>query len=483
MKKIFNYLNPFAHLGEKDYSFTLPLFTSLLISLLSELYALQIAKDPMSVGGYIIFINFATVIYFAFRSGIRGGLISTFIIILYYFYIIYDRNYTGQLFTSGIVTTLVLGSIYAAIALIIGYLKQNIDNLIEREADGKRRLEAIVDQMPVGVVITDSEGNILQTNKQFITILGRDAIKGTKIGQDTVDSITDFYHKKIPASQWPLAQALATGKSMTKKEYTLAKDNDNNTYLQVSASVIRNKVGKTIAAVSVVSDITQLKEIDKRKDEFINMASHELKTPLTSLRLYIDSLLKNRGSDQVKTLKSIKLQTEKLQQLIADLLDVSRIQTGKMIFSMDKFDINDLIKETIKDMQKTTTKHNIKFKNKGSLIVKADRLRINQVLTNLITNAIKFAPLGGNINILTKKTSGKITIAVQDQGIGITKDQLQKIFERLYQVSDAQEKTYPGLGMGLYISKEIIKRHNGKIWVESKIGKGSTFYFTLPLKN
>ena len=116
-------------------------------------------------------------------------------------------------------------------------------------------------------------------------------------------------------------------------------------------------------------------------------------------------------------------------------------------------------------------------------MVKADRLRINQVLTNLITNAIKFAPLGGNINILTKKTSGKITIAVQDQGIGITKDQLQKIFERLYQVSDAQEKTYPGLGMGLYISKEIIKRHNGKIWVESKIGKGSTFYFTLPLKN
>jgi signal transduction histidine kinase len=214
------------------------------------------------------------------------------------------------------------------------------------------------------------------------------------------------------------------------------------------------------------------------------MASHELKTPVTSLKLFIELLTRELMPINSKKLESyitrIKHQSDRLAELTNDLLDVSRIQTGKLQLKKEKFNLSSLIATTVEGLQWTTNDHTLLFTHDTKITVIADKFRINQVLINFISNAIKYSPRGKEILITVKKNNGEVIVSVKDFGIGIKKAQQKKIFEKLYQVTDPIEKTYPGLGLGLYISKDIIDRHNGRIWVESQLGKGSTFSFALP---
>jgi signal transduction histidine kinase len=263
------------------------------------------------------------------------------------------------------------------------------------------------------------------------------------------------------------------------------RDDKKKIFLRVNAAPIKNKHRQIIAAVSTLYDVTFEKELEQRKDDFINMASHELKTPITSMKLYIDVLIsrvrETKDDKSLRILSSIKEQSERLQELVNDLLDVSRIQTGKLNFQKTDFRIDELIQDCIETLQGTTTDHKLVFSQDTPTMIHADKFRIYQVVTNLLTNAIKYSPKGRKIEISVQKTSHDIVVSVRDYGIGIPKNQHKKIFERLYQINNPGEKTYPGLGMGLYISKEIVKRHKGKIWVVSEKGKGSEFFFSLPL--
>jgi len=482
MNKFGRFINPIERLGMKKYSIIFPLLVNLAVVALSEFFAYNVVKNPDVVGVYIIFINVALIMYFSFRDGIRGGFIASAVSLLYYFYIIYTRHYGGSQLTSVIQTTLMLGALYFFLASIIGWLKQTIDTLIDSEADERRRLQAIVQQLPVGVLVADKNGKILQANKQVETLLGRKMRESLISGKDTVSNTLE--NKSVNLTQWPINHTLSTGKPVVGKNYTIERDDKKKVYLQISATPIHNKEGKVIAAASIINDITAQREMEDRKDDFVNMASHELKTPITSMKLYIDSLInrikQTKDEKALKTLTSIKYQTERLQELVSDLLDVSRLQTGKLSFNKEKFQIDELIEETIEGLQGSTTQHAIKFSKKSPVTVFADKFRVYQVLTNLITNAIKYSPDASEINVAVKKDGQKAIVSVKDSGIGIDKDQQRKIFDRLYQVTDSKEKTFPGLGMGLYISKEIIKRHKGTIWTESIKGKGSTFFFSLP---
>ncbi|HEX7042862.1 MAG TPA: ATP-binding protein [Patescibacteria group bacterium] len=486
VRKFFHYLNPMDHLGDKKYSVIFPLFINLLLPILSEIYVYVIAANPMMVGAYIIFLNVFFVIYFSFRDGIQGGIITSVISVIYYFYIIYSRHYSNLQFSSGIVTTIILGFIYLCLALIIGWLKESIDSLIDREANEKIRLQTILQQLPVGVVITDSKGQVTQANGKIEDMLGIKIPLGYTVGVDKSLIPGRQKSRQISSDKSPLFQSLKMRKSVIGKEFGYLRNDGKHLYMQVNSSVILNRNGEVIAAASIISDVTQQKELEKRKDDFVNMASHELKTPITSLKLYIDSVSANikkyHDSKIDKTLISIKKQTGKLQELVSDLLDVSRLQTGKLSFTKEKFRIDTLVTETIEGIQGGEKKQRIIFENPNPLFVYADRFRIYQVLANLITNAMKYSFEKKEIYLRIKKLEDKIVVGVQDFGIGISVSEQKKVFDRLYQVSGKKEKTFPGLGMGLYISKEIIKKHKGEIWVESTKGKGSTFYFSLPLK-
>jgi PAS domain S-box-containing protein len=238
-------------------------------------------------------------------------------------------------------------------------------------------------------------------------------------------------------------------------------------------------------------DITERKQIeeeritvDQRKDEFISLAGHELKTPLTSLKGYVQLLTKKTGQgdkvDYAFFLRRIDMQIDKLTKLVGDLLDVSRAQTGKLNYTEEVFALDELVEE-IRETLQESSRHQLLFEQCTPLQIYGDRDRIGQVLINLLNNAIKYSPRSDKIIIRTEQENGEAVVSVQDFGIGIAEEDQEKVFERFYRVNDSDQKIFPGLGIGLYISHEIIQRHNGHLWVKSQKGKGSTFGFRLPL--
>jgi signal transduction histidine kinase len=229
----------------------------------------------------------------------------------------------------------------------------------------------------------------------------------------------------------------------------------------------------------------QLKKLGKQKDEFIAIASHELKTPITSVKLYTQVLLQN--FQKQKDLKSaaavgkMDAQLRKLSLLINDLLDMTKIEEGKLQFKPQKLNMNKLVNETVENMQGFSS-HKIltELENVGE--VNADYERIGQVITNFITNAIKYSPKAKKVIVRTQKDDRRVTVSVQDFGMGLAPAEQKKVFERFNRASQEAPGGLPGLGLGLYIAKVIVKAHKGEIWVESRRKKGSTFYFSLPIK-
>ena len=478
INRFLNFLNPISRLGKRKYFVFYPLLGAITIYAVTEIILKFFSVPDATASGPIIVVSIATVIYFSFHSGVKGGIISSAVTVLYFFYIINSRHYTGEAYQSGVESTVLLGSIFLIVGILVGWLKETVDRLIEKEADGRIRLQSIIQQLPVGIIVADEDGKIAQQNKRLEEILGYKIPKDFIVGRsETMDG--------TPADKTPLSLALRKGKITTGKQ-TEIKKGGKNTYLLINATPVRNRTGKIVAAVSVIDDITQEKQMEKRKDDFINIASHELKTPITSMKLYIDLLIRRmnakKSTEELTTLKRIQYQTSKLETLVGNLLDVSKISNGKIKYNKEVFRLDDLVKETVEELQATTNNHKIKLEKK-EIKVLGDKFRIYQVITNFITNAIKFSPNSRQIIVSVGKRNGMAQVSVKDFGIGIAKSEQSKIFERLYQVEDGEEKTFPGFGMGLYISRQIIKRHHGNIWAESAKGSGSTFYFSLPIKN
>jgi signal transduction histidine kinase len=226
----------------------------------------------------------------------------------------------------------------------------------------------------------------------------------------------------------------------------------------------------------------EVKTLNTRKDEFIGVAGHELRTPITTIKGYLQLLEEKTPEGLTKDfIEKALRQVNKLNRLITDLLDVTRIHAGKLDYTKSRCSLIGLVKECIETVCQIHTSHVIESRlSDGDLIVMVDPTKIEQVLINFLINAIKYSPGQNRIFVQVIREPGRAVVSVRDSGIGIPKQHLINIFHRYYRVSHSQY-VIAGLGMGLYISKEIIDRHNGSMWVESEEGKGSTFYFALPL--
>ena len=231
--------------------------------------------------------------------------------------------------------------------------------------------------------------------------------------------------------------------------------------------------------------ISESKELEARKDAFVALASHELKTPVTSIKMFtyllMNRFMKKNDKETIQLLSKLDKQIDLQTNLVTDLLDISRIQAGKLEYNMDKFLFDELIFETVENMQTITKSHKLIFYGRVKEEILGDRNRIGQVLINLITNAIKYSPRAYKVLIRVTKNNKTVKVSVQDFGLGIAANDREKIFERFFQVSSNYKMAFPGLGLGLFITAEIIKRHHGKIWVDSVEGKGSIFSFVLPI--
>ncbi|UOE49180.1 PAS domain S-box protein [Mucilaginibacter sp. SMC90] len=224
----------------------------------------------------------------------------------------------------------------------------------------------------------------------------------------------------------------------------------------------------------------EVKDLSNKKDEFIALASHELKTPLTSMSGFLQILERTVPDGIAKSFaeKALK-QLAKLNDLVNDLFDISKIQAGKLQLNFEPFDLSDLLDEIADTFGQTHAHYNLKMAADGELWVSGDKMRLEQVLTNLLGNAVKYAPDAREVSMIAIRTGNEVRISVKDQGPGILPENQQHIFSQFYRVKEQERKT-SGLGLGLYISKDIIDRHGGRIWVESTPGHGATFTFSLP---
>ncbi len=312
---------------------------------------------------------------------------------------------------------------------------------------------------------------------------------GNSFINDTKKPTKNWMQKYIPSDERrkvkvAIAKCLKT-KSVFELEHRVMRMDGTLGWSHSRAMPIIGKDGKIIEWFGSFSNISEQKELEQQKDNFLGIVSHELKTPVTSIKAYTQVLeLMFRKSGDIKTaelLGKMDAQVSRLNNLITDLLDVTKIQSGKMQFNDNIFDFNELVLEVIEEVQRTSLNHTIVNKLTSSKSVWADRERIRQVVTNFLTNAIKYSPHGDKIIVSTTTIKNTISLYVKDFGIGITKSHRNKVFEQYFRVNGDVHNTFPGLGLGLYISSEIIMREGGKIGIKGTGKNGSTFYFSLPI--
>ncbi|MCF6158753.1 MAG: PAS domain S-box protein [wastewater metagenome] len=361
--------------------------------------------------------------------------------------------------------------------------------------NSKRQLEIIFQTVADGIFVFDKKGKLIYANDISARLNGFPPVQEILKISDLAGlwkeyrrrfEITNELGNPLFLKELPTNRVL-NGEPDPEAIFSF-KDRSKNTicWVLIKSRPVFDAQGNLEMVVNIISDITEYKEQERRKDEFIIAASHELKTPVTSLKAFAQLLKKmiERNEDKKYRLYITKIdkQTDKLTKLVNELLDLSRIQIGKMELKKKHFDLNTWIRDIAKDIQTSTNNHTITTKGKITRKIYGDKDRLSQVVTNLLSNAIKYSPETDKVIIELSEDKDKATIAIQDSGIGIEEEYQDKIFDRFFRVNEGNKKTFPGLGMGLYISQQIIRQHGGQIWVESAKGKGAIFSFTVPFK-
>lgn len=366
---------------------------------------------------------------------------------------------------------------------------------LERELrTAKGQLDAILQNAGDGITVHDIEGHMLYVNESAAHMSGFPSVEAMLTASKEVYHqilqqfvIQDERGQLLTPENFPGRRALREGRSIQQLLHYHNSITGHSFWSLIKSQPIFNEAGQAHLVVNVLVDVSEQQEFEQRKNEFISMASHELKTPVTSLKGFTNVLqrrLARQGDEQgLHYLARMDAQLDKLTHLISDLLDISRMESGKLVLRAEPFNLDSLVEEVVENMQAATTTHRLSIEGSTGMQVFGDRERLAQVYVNLLTNAIKYSPQADTVlvRLLQDSEAHQVIVSVQDFGIGIDKSHHERIFERFYQVTDAEEKTYPGLGIGLYISSEIVARHQGRMWVESSKGNGSIFYVALPL--
>ncbi|MGZ3776905.1 MAG: PAS domain-containing sensor histidine kinase, partial [Mucilaginibacter sp.] len=255
--------------------------------------------------------------------------------------------------------------------------------------------------------------------------------------------------------------------------------------VSLTISPVKDKLGNIIGLSKIARDITERKLDEVRKNDFIGMASHELKTPLTSLNAIMQvTSAKLKSHDDpflASAMDRANMQVRKMTSMINGFLNISRLEAGKLLIEKALFDLNELLLEVFEETKLIVNTHSVSLAQSGEIQINADKDKISSVVSNLVSNAVKYSPRGRLIEIGSKIEGDDVVVYVKDEGMGIRPHDLPQIFDRYYRVEGDDTRHISGFGIGLYLCAEIIMRHEGKIWAESEVGKGSTFYFSLPL--
>ena len=358
----------------------------------------------------------------------------------------------------------------------------------------------IIATMNDALIVLDLEGVVRLVNQETCSLLG--CREQDLVGRRPMDGMTTCQQ---------LAERIVSlvGKGAVRNvEVECGPHNGGSRTFNLSASLMRNHRGEPVATVCLVNDITdrnrvekereqligqlqeaneKLRMLDTMKTNFISTVSHELRTPLTTIKAFVELLLVKKGMPderKVKLMNTVKVETDRLARLINDLLDLSRIEAGSVKWQFAPVCLEDIIQSVIESM-------GVLFENKGLRVaveftpplpaVSGDRDRLVQVVTNILSNAVKFTPRGGSIQVALRQETARLVVEISDSGIGIPPEHIELIFEKFHRSDDVLTAATEGTGLGLAITRQIVEYHGGRIWARSTHGKGSTFIFTLPL--
>ncbi|HYG19046.1 MAG TPA: CheR family methyltransferase [Ohtaekwangia sp.] len=351
---------------------------------------------------------------------------------------------------------------------------------IEVLQESERRFHHLIDNAPVMIWMSDSKMQTNFLNSTWLSFTGKPLEKqvgnGWYAGIHPDDSAN---FSKVYKDSFRL-----------RKEFRIdfRLQRHDGEYRWMLAQCIPRYVDDSFTGyIGTAIDITERIDLEKQKDDFMGIASHELKTPVTSIKAYTQILkerfLKANDHDTAGMLGRLDNQIDKLTGLINTLLDVARLQSGQMDYDTEVFDVGDFVTEVAEELQRAFPHHTIALELEAAGKLSGDRARLAQVLSNLISNAVKYSPDADKVVVRTRHNDNGYVFTVEDFGIGINKEMQQHIFERFFRVSEAAGNRVSGLGLGLYVSAEIVRQHGGRIWLESEPGKGSRFSFFLPLQN
>lgn len=351
--------------------------------------------------------------------------------------------------------------------------------LYQEIVEEKEELLSTFESLHAGLILVTSEGRIAQMNGSAKAIFSmRDDVGPGKSIDEVVknEAILDLIRKTN-----------ATGEER-QIEVTITPEGHAERAYQVQSALVKNEDGKVIGTVAILGDVTELKNIERMKSAFVAMASHELRTPLTAIKGFVSTLIYDDESaeDRREFYSIIDRECDRLTRLINDLLNTARIEAGESLKpSYSMVDVRSLAQKVIMIQRQSTDlgkKHDLVLDAADDFpTIVADEDKLDQIITNLMSNAIKYSPGGGTVTVHLKDEPGSILIGVEDQGMGIPADHLSKVFDRFHRVHNEDNRKIYGTGLGLFLVKHLVEHlHHGEIWAESEVGVGSTFWARIP---
>lgn len=381
----------------------------------------------------------------------------------------------------GLLGFIMIASIINILLSTRRYVRNHLDEALKKLNISNARFGAVMESALDSIVIMNSKGRVEEFNPAAEKMFGyaRDETIGREMAELIIPPEYREMHRK------GLRKYLETGEGrVIGRRVEVEGMRADGSAFDVELAITPINLEGSIYFTGYLRDITDRKQAERHKDDFIRMASHELKTPITSIKAYIQGigrrLSKSKEEKISNEFQSIVQELDRMTVLINDLLDVSKIESGTLTIRPVELNLNELIADVVQALQPSAPSHEIIFSSNKQAFVFGDPSRLRQVLLNLLTNAIKYSPKADKVWIELQVTDDVVRVEVRDEGIGVPKDQQDKIFDRYHRVLGDDTNIYSGLGLGLYITSEIIRQHNGKISITSEPTKGSSFFFELP---
>lgn len=424
---------------------------------------------------------FIPVVYAAYIFRVKGAITTTLISML----IFLPRAILISPYPEPILRPIAFVIVLGGISILVSKLLDDITEIKEAKQalwESEEQYRDLYEEAPTAYFSVGVGGRIERANRMATELLGLS--EGELLGRPVFELYADTPNGKAKAQK--MFKRFFAGEAIHEEELEMRRADGSNMWVYLSVRPIRDKEGRIIASRSTVVDMTEHKKLDQLKDDFIGLVSHELRSPMTVITGAVNTLLTEAENlspeENRQLLKDAAVEAELLSHLLGNLLELSRAQADRLVLHAEAIDVKKVVREAVEEIKRLSSAHRFVASLPKKLPpVYADPLRLERILYNLLENAVKYSPQGGRIEVSVRPEKEHLVIGVSDQGIGISPSDQAKLFAPFQRLEESRPDGTRGVGLGLLVCRRLVEAHGGRIWIESEPGRGSTFFFTLPL--